>query len=224
MKTLEEYLALPYTMMVKWSADDQLYVARVKEIERCTGHGDNEAEALAMLRDNLRDWVAFCLEAGDQVPVPSELEHLPSGKWLQRVPKSLHKRVIECAEADGVSLNAFVTVCLSRVVGMAEIRHARRNGGRIFGLDARAAAADRLTHHRKSLDITGYIDIPGSAAYTCSVARSHDVFSTGGNFTSPQFLAFVNQVADQLPIHCTSSNSERTVREEKEKYKKSAYA
>lgn len=122
MKTTEEYMKLPYTLTVRWSADDELFVARVKEIEGCTGHGGSEAEAIAMLRDNMREWISFCLEAGDEIPLPADSDYLPSGKWLQRVPRSLHKRLVECAENEGVSLNTFVTACLAQAVGRANAK------------------------------------------------------------------------------------------------------
>jgi antitoxin HicB len=117
MKTIEEYLALPYTMIVRWSADDELFVARVKEIEGCTGHGDTEADALVMLRDNLREWIAFCLESDDPIPIPTDPHDLPSGKWVQRVPRSIHAQLVSLAATDGVSLNQLVVSILSREVG-----------------------------------------------------------------------------------------------------------
>ncbi len=125
MKTVEEYLALPYTMVVRWSQDDNLYVARVKEISGCTGHGSNESEALAMVRENLGEWIAFCIQSGDSVPVPEESDELPSGKWLQRVPRTLHASLISCANDDEVSLNQFVMMVLAKEIG-------RRNGSAVI--------------------------------------------------------------------------------------------
>jgi antitoxin HicB len=116
MRTTEEYLALPYTKIVRWNADDQLFVATVKEIKGCTAHGDTEAEALEMLRNNLAEWISFSIENGDEIPEPSE-DDLPSGKWLQRVPRSLHSQLVELAEQDATSLNQFVTSVLSIEVG-----------------------------------------------------------------------------------------------------------
>jgi antitoxin HicB len=122
MKTIEEYMALPYTMIVRWETNDGLFVARVKEIDGCTGHGDSEAEAVAMLRDNLREWIEFCLESGEQIPVPTDPTDLPSGKWLQRAPRSLHAALTLAAEEEGVSLNQYVVSVLSREIGSRETR------------------------------------------------------------------------------------------------------
>lgn len=44
----------------------------------------------------------------------------PSGKWLQRVPKSLHVRLIQIAEREGTSLNQWVVMAIAERVGRYE--------------------------------------------------------------------------------------------------------
>lgn len=44
----------------------------------------------------------------DNLPVPRPSEGGLSGKWVQRVPKSLHARLTRRAKAEGVSLNTLV--------------------------------------------------------------------------------------------------------------------
>ena len=44
-------------------------------------------------------------------------EKLPSGKWLQRAPRTLHRDLIRLAERERVSLNQLVTSLLSEAVG-----------------------------------------------------------------------------------------------------------
>ncbi|MBK9203065.1 MAG: toxin-antitoxin system HicB family antitoxin [Candidatus Obscuribacter sp.] len=41
-----------------------------------------------------------------------------SGKFTVRLPKSLHKALVDRAEKEGVSLNLFVTNALSRTVAL----------------------------------------------------------------------------------------------------------
>jgi len=43
--------------------------------------------------------VRLCLANNEPIPLPVECDVLPSGKWLQRVPRTLHKQLIECADA-----------------------------------------------------------------------------------------------------------------------------
>jgi antitoxin HicB len=116
-KTLEEYLRLPYTIILRRDPQDGIVVARVEELSGCSAHGDSEEEALTNIRDSMADWIADCLEVGDPVPEPAEEVELPSGKWLQRVPRSLHLKLIRLAQQEGVSLNQLVTTALAEAAG-----------------------------------------------------------------------------------------------------------
>lgn len=116
-KTLEEYLALPYTIVLRRDIRDGIVVARVEELPRCSAHGDTEIEALSNLRENMGVWIGDCLESGDPVPEPAEEIELPSGKWLQRVPRSLHLKLIRLAKDESVSLNQFITAVLAEAAG-----------------------------------------------------------------------------------------------------------
>jgi hypothetical protein len=66
-------------------------------------------------------WIGDCIESGDAVPKPAEEVELPSGKWLQRVPRSLHLKLIHLAKEESVSLNQLVTSALSEAVGGKEV-------------------------------------------------------------------------------------------------------
>lgn len=48
---------------------------------------------------------------------PASSEELPSGRWLQRVPRTLHRDLIRLAERERVSLNQLVASLLSEAVG-----------------------------------------------------------------------------------------------------------
>lgn len=119
-KTLEEYLRLPYMIVLRRDQRDDIVVARVEELPGCSAHGTSEQEALSNLHDNMADWIADCLEAGDPIPEPTEEVELPSGKWLQRVPRSLHLKLIRLAEREGVSLNQLVTSTLAEASGVKQ--------------------------------------------------------------------------------------------------------
>ncbi len=117
-KNLKYYLSLPYSIILRWDGDDEIFVARVDELPGCSAHGATEAEAISNLRDNMQVWIEDCLEAGDPIPEPAQEVELPSGKWLQRVPKSLHSKLIRLAKKEGVSLNQLVSSALAEAVGM----------------------------------------------------------------------------------------------------------
>jgi antitoxin HicB len=52
--------------------------------------------------------------SGDKVPKPGRSA---SGQWRQRVPKSLHSRLVMRAEQEGVSLNTLVTAMIAEGLG-----------------------------------------------------------------------------------------------------------
>lgn len=117
-KTIEEYLQLPYTIQVTYdnSPDDPGWVARVLELPGCITQADTFEELGEMIEDAMRAWIEASMEDGDSIPEPRPVEDY-SGKFVARVPRSLHRDLVQAAEQDGVSLNTFVTVALGRAVG-----------------------------------------------------------------------------------------------------------
>ena len=118
--TLEEYLALPYTIEIYRDDTDgaTAYVARVTELPGCLTQADSFEELEEMIQDAMRAWIETALEDGQAVPEPRTNEQF-SGKFVVRVPRSLHRQLVEAAEHDGVSLNMFVNVALAQTVGEA---------------------------------------------------------------------------------------------------------
>jgi len=112
-KDVAFYMALPYTRSLRRDQDGDV-VARIEELPGCSAHGETDAEALENLTEAQRLWLEDCIESGDPVPEPHKDEPLPSGKWVQRVPRSLHRQLVELAKRENVSLNQFVTSVLAR--------------------------------------------------------------------------------------------------------------
>lgn len=116
MSELEKHLAMPYTTVLRRDAEGD-FVARIEELPGCSAHGKTEEEALQNLAEAKRLWIEDSLENGDPVPTPAMDESLPSGKWLQRVPRRLHRKLQNLARKEGVSFNQFVTALLAEAVG-----------------------------------------------------------------------------------------------------------
>jgi antitoxin HicB len=115
-RNLDYYRSLPYGITLRKDEEGD-WVARIEELPGCTAHGGTQAEALEKLEEVKTAWIEDAIESGDGIPEPKASEELPSGKWLQRVPKSLHKSLTEMAKTEGVSLNQFVTTILAEAVG-----------------------------------------------------------------------------------------------------------
>ena len=82
------------------------------DLPGCMSDGETIDEAIKNGFDAAKCWISAAEEAGRKVPQPNQLGHL-SGKWVQRVPKSLHAGLASRARIEGVSLNALVTTFLA---------------------------------------------------------------------------------------------------------------
>lgn len=109
-KDLSRYINLPYTIQLHASPEGG-YAAGIVELPGCISQGDTAQEALEMVRDAMEIWISSALEDGESIPEPSATEY--SGKFLLRLPKSLHRDLAERATREGVSLNQFILYQLS---------------------------------------------------------------------------------------------------------------
>lgn len=131
-KKRDYYRSLPYSILLRKDGDGD-WVARVAELPGCTAHGSTQAESLKNLDEVINLWLEDALVSSATIPLPNDAEKLPSGRWLQRVPRSLHQKLVELADREGVSLNQLVTSILSEAVGRGNwVRHpkARLHGQR----------------------------------------------------------------------------------------------
>ena len=116
-KSLAYYLALPYTIELTANEDGSWFV-RVAELPGCMSRGETAQEALTNIQEVLPFWLEGAMESGFEIPEPrAEVEY--SGKFVVRIPRSLHRALVENAERDGVSLNQYTNVALATAVGRA---------------------------------------------------------------------------------------------------------
>ena len=114
-KTLDYYLGLPYTIELKEDREAGWFV-KIKELPGCMSQGDTANEALEMIQEAMELWLEVSLEDGDPIPEPRELDDF-SGKFVVRVPRSLHRELVEQAKREGVSLNQCVNLALAQATG-----------------------------------------------------------------------------------------------------------
>jgi antitoxin HicB len=114
---VEAILARPYTSELIRNADGTWF-ARVVEFTGCMTEGETREEAIKHLDDAMSAWIEAHLEGGDTIPLPLSSDEY-SGKFLMRMPKTLHRELARRAELEGVSLNQYALAALSRCVGAA---------------------------------------------------------------------------------------------------------
>lgn len=126
---LQEFLQRPYSRVIRRDEDGD-FVARIPELPGCVAHGATEVEALRRLTELQQLWFEDARERGDVLPTPvteEAVDELPSGKWLQRVPRYVHQQLTQWAARERVSLNQLVTSVLSVAVGAERERDSTKN-------------------------------------------------------------------------------------------------
>ena len=115
MKNVEDYMNLPYNYIVQPVTDESgsYFYARVLELDGCQSTGETFEEAYENLREAMKGWIETKLEGGFDVPLPVGYDDF-SGKFVVRIPKSLHYRLTIEAEQEGVSLNQYALYKLSK--------------------------------------------------------------------------------------------------------------
>jgi antitoxin HicB len=120
----EDYLALPYAIELvqdTYGADQRGWVAEIEELPGCISQGVTPEEAIASVRDAMLGWISVALDDGRDIPQPRALNTY-SGKFIVRVPSSLHADLVRTAAREGVSLNQFVATTLARYIGQVNAK------------------------------------------------------------------------------------------------------
>ena len=114
MKNIEKYLKLPYNYIIQPINDESgfYFYAHVLELDGCQSTGETFKEAYDNLKDAMKGWIETKLEGGFEIPMPIGYEDF-SGKFVVRIPKSLHYKLSLEAKQEGVSLNQYALYKLS---------------------------------------------------------------------------------------------------------------
>jgi antitoxin HicB len=120
-RPLAYYLSLKYPVSIE-EAPEGGYFIQVKDLPGCYSQGETVKEALENIEEARNLWMESMYEDGNEIPLPGSVEKQYSGKFNVRVPKSLHRKLDEMAEKEGVSLNHFLVSTLSRAVGQKDVK------------------------------------------------------------------------------------------------------
>lgn len=112
---VKDYMDLPYNYIIQQINDEsgKYYYARVLELDGCQSDGDTFDEAYENLREAMQGYIETKLANGLDIPIPQSTQDY-SGKFVVRIPKSLHQTLAIEAEKEGVSLNQYALYKLSR--------------------------------------------------------------------------------------------------------------
>nr|MBA2492712.1 type II toxin-antitoxin system HicB family antitoxin [Gammaproteobacteria bacterium] len=106
------------------------------DLPGCISDGETPEEAIGNGKDAVVAWVAAMQESGREIPKPGEA---PSGKFIARVPRSIHARLSARAKQEGVSMNALVSAFLAESLGRREsASHETQQGAAADAVQPRA--------------------------------------------------------------------------------------
>jgi predicted RNase H-like HicB family nuclease len=101
------------------------FLITIPDLPGCMSDGETIEETIANGRDAFLSWVSAAMDMGRPIPRPTarpvELIEA-SGKFVARLPKSLHARLAARARQEGVSLNTLVLALIAEGLGHREAR------------------------------------------------------------------------------------------------------
>lgn len=115
MKEVKDYMNLPYNYIIQPINDEsgKYYYARVLELDGCQSTGDTFEEAYENIKEAMEGWIKAKLDGGFEVPLPLGYNEF-SGKFVVRIPKSLHYKLTVEAKEEGISLNQYALYKLTK--------------------------------------------------------------------------------------------------------------
>lgn len=116
-----EYLKRPYHRVLVPDSSGT-YSAEIEEFAGCFAVGETAGEAVTNLEEVAESWLESEIDRNRPIPEPFE-EHDFSGRFVLRLSKSLHAKAARAAQRDGVSLNSFISNCVSECVGVRSRPH-----------------------------------------------------------------------------------------------------
>ena len=117
-KDLAYYMGLDYPVEVKKIKEDEGggFFVSVPLLPGCMSDGESLEEAYDNIQEAKEEWLSSMLERGMKIPEPVEQEEY-SGKFIIRLPKTLHRALVQVSKREGVSLNQYVTNTLAFSLG-----------------------------------------------------------------------------------------------------------
>lgn len=113
MRTIDEYMKLPYKMEIVPDTEEGGYVVSFPDLPGCLTVGDTIEEAIKNAEDAKRAWIEAAIEDGLEINEPDDIEKY-SGQFKLRIPKSLHKSLAEYSKAEGISMNQYCLYLLTK--------------------------------------------------------------------------------------------------------------
>ena len=87
-------------------------MGEIEELHGCITQAETLDDLFQAVEDARQLWIKTAYNEGQDIPLPRDMEEY-TGKFIVRIPKSLHRNLVHAARREGVSLNQYVTSLLS---------------------------------------------------------------------------------------------------------------
>lgn len=113
MRTLNDYLKLPYKMEIIPDTEEGGFTVSFPELPGCISCGNTLTAAYKNAEDAKAAWLEAAINEGISILEPDSLDAY-SGQFKLRIPKSLHKQLSEHSKLEGISMNQYCPYLLSK--------------------------------------------------------------------------------------------------------------
>lgn len=112
---IKDYMKMPYTRLVQEINDESghYFYGRILELDGCQSTGETLEELYSCLNEAMEGYLEAKIENNLPIPIPDTGSKY-SGKFVVRIPKSLHQRLVIEADREGVSLNQLALLKLAQ--------------------------------------------------------------------------------------------------------------
>ena len=113
MKTLNDYMKMNYRMEIVEDADEGGFVVSFPELPGCLTCGETVETAIKNAVDAKKVWFEAAIEEEIEIHEPDSLEEY-SGQFKLRMPRSLHRSLVEHSKREGISMNQYCLYLLAK--------------------------------------------------------------------------------------------------------------
>lgn len=114
MLKLDDYMSYFYRMEIIEDKDEGGFVVSFPDLPGCITCGETIESAISNAQDAKKAWLEAAIEEGYPISLPSESSSNYSGQFKLRMPRSLHKSLVENARREGISMNQYCIYLLSQ--------------------------------------------------------------------------------------------------------------
>jgi antitoxin HicB len=116
---MTQFIQYPFEIRPLSEEEGGGYLISFPDFSECISDGETPEEAIQNGFDALQETIYALESLNLPVPEPGSGGSY-SGKFIQRVPKSIHARLAARAKQEGVSMNSLVNVMLAESLGRKE--------------------------------------------------------------------------------------------------------